>query len=123
MFEFYEAPWIIALLMKSHVSIDQRSLALGQAVAARLRGDLSLIQRGRDTLARWLTTCSPQVRPALLEWDRLLQGPVSGVLEALTGMSEHAVRLRQSNPSAGVLSARERTAILKEHEAYEAASA
>ncbi len=109
--------------MKNHDSIDKRSLALGQAVASRLRGDLSLIQRGRATLARWLTTCSPQVRPALLEWDMLLQGPVSGVLETLTSVSESAVRLRQSNPFAGVLSARERTAILKEHEAYEAASA
>jgi len=109
--------------MKSHASIDRRSLALGQAVAARLRDDPALIQRGRATLARWLTTCSPQVRPALLEWEAALQPPVSHVLELLTGTSERAVRLRQSNPFAGVLSPRERTAILKEHAAYDEASA
>lgn len=109
--------------MKSHESIDRRSLALGQAVASRLRDDPALIQRGRATIARWLLTSSPRVKPALLEWDAVLQGPLSDVLELLTGSSERAVRLRQSNPFAGVLSSRERTAILKDHAAYDEASA
>jgi len=37
-----------------------------------------------------LTTCSPQVRPALLEWEAVLQQPVSHVLQLLTGTSERA---------------------------------
>ena len=109
--------------MKTHLAIDQRSLALGQAVSARLVEDPSLIHRGQATLSRWLRTCSPQVRPALQEWESVLQQPVSQVVELLSGTDERAIRLRQSNPFAGVLSPRERTAILKEFEAYDAASA
>ena len=109
--------------MKNHASIDKRSLALGQAVAVRLCADPSLIERGRATIARWLTSCSPQVRPALLEWDAVLQLPIPQVLELLTGNNERAIRLRQSNPFAGVLSPHERSAILKEHAVYDAAPA
>ena len=109
--------------MKTHTAIDQRSLALGQAVAARLRDDPSLIQRGQGTLSRWLKTCSPRVRPALQEWEAVLQNPVSHVMEVLTATDERSVRLRQSNPFAGVLSSRERTTILKEFAVYDAASA
>lgn len=109
--------------MKTHAAIDERSLALGQAVAQRLGTDPSLITRASTTIRRWLETCSPQVRPALLEWDSALQGPVSEVLALLTSTSERAVRLRQSNPFAGVLPPRERSAILKEFAAYDEASA
>lgn len=109
--------------MKTHASIDQRSLALGRAVARRLRDDPSQVMRARATIARWLGTCSPRVRPALLEWDAVLQRPVAEVLDVLTGASERAVRLRQSNPFAGVLPPRERAAILKEFAAYDEASA
>lgn len=123
MIEFPVAQWIVTCIMKAHASIDQRSLALGQAVARRLRDDPALVTRARATLRRWVNTCSPRVRPALLEWDRVLQSPVAEVLEVLTGTSERAIRLRQSNPFAGVLSPRERSAILKEFAAYDAASA
>ncbi len=109
--------------MNPHSAIDRRSLALGRAVAARLRDDPSLIRRGQATLSRWLKTCSPRVRPALLEWEAVLQQPVSQVVEMLTGTDERAVRLRQSNPFAGVLSTHERTIIMKEFAAYDAASA
>ena len=109
--------------MKSHATIDARSLAFGRAVAARLRDDPALTERGRSTIARWLTTCSPQVMPALLEWEVALKGPLSEVLDLLTNTNERATRLRQSNPFAGLLTQRERSAILREFAAYDAASA
>ena len=59
----------------------------------------------------------------MLEWEAVLQQPASQVVELLTGNGERAIRLRQSNPFAGVLSSRERAAILKEFAAYDEASA
>ncbi len=108
--------------MKSHATIDARSLAFGRAIEARLRDDPTLVQRARSTLARWLTICSPQARSALLEWNTTLNGPIAGVVDLLTDTSERAARLRQSNPFAGVLPQRERAAILREFAAYDEAS-
>ena len=62
-------------------------------------------------VARWLTTCSPRGRGTLLEWDAALQDGAAA-LALLTGTDERAVRLRQSNPFAGVLTNAERNAIL-----------
>lgn len=108
--------------MKDHVLIDERSLAFGRAVAARLADDPELMGRARATVVRWLATCSPHVHPALREWLVALDGPAEGVIALLTGRDERAVRLRQSNPFAGVLSQRERTAILRQFESYDTAA-
>jgi len=109
--------------MKDHRLIDDRSLEFGRAVAARLAAQPELIARARATVTRWLTTCSPHVRPALQEWLAALNGPTEGVMAVLTGRDERAVRLRQSNPFAGVLSQSERNAILRRFESYDAATA
>ena len=109
--------------MKSHRQIDERSLAFGRAIADRLTGHPELVTRARATLVRWLGTCSPGARPALEEWLAALDGPREGVVALLTGADERAVRLRQSNPFAGVLSPQERTAILRRFESHDAASA
>jgi hypothetical protein len=99
--------------MPGHQQIDRRSLAFGHAIAERLKSHPEFITRARVTLARWLTTVSPRVSPALLEWSQILEGPLDGVLEILTSTGERATRLRQSNPFAGVLPASERNAILR----------
>ena len=105
--------------MKHHSIIDDRSLAFGRAIVARLHGDAALVGRAGDTLERWLETCSPQARAALLEWKSVLDGPLAGVVALLTDSSERAVRLRQSNPFAGVLPPSERLAIIREFAVHE----
>jgi hypothetical protein len=99
--------------MSRHGTIDDRSLAFGQAVADRLREDPELLRRARRTLTRWLATASVRARPALLEWLAALDESADAAAVILTGTDERAVRLRQSNPFAGVLSQSERIAILK----------
>ena len=108
--------------MKDHRLIDQRSLAFGRAIAARLVEHPEFIARARATAARWLMTTSPHVHPALQEWIAALDGPVEGVVALLPGTDERATRLRQSNPFAGVLSQQERNAILLKFQAFDAAS-
>jgi len=109
--------------MKSHELIDQRSLAFGKAIAARLVENPALIDHARGNIARWLETCSAGVRPALLEWLAALDAGVPGALELLTGENERATRLRQSNPFAGVLPQHERNEILLRFEAHDKTTA
>ena len=109
--------------MTDHRRIDERSLAFGRAVAAKLKARPELIARAKATLERWLTTCSPRARGTLLEWLETLNGPTDAVLHLLTSPDERATRLRQSNPFAGVLSPQERNAILRKFESDDAGTA
>ena len=109
--------------MKSHRHIDERSLAFGHAIATRLVGHPELIDSARATLHRWMITSSAGTHPALHEWLAVLDQPLEAVISLLTRDDEHAVRLRQSNPFTGVLSQAQRTAILRQFESYDTASA
>src|SRR5215216_2353654 len=108
--------------MLDHHVIDERSLAFGHAIAIRLRECPELIERARATLHRWLQSCSPRARAALEEWLAVLDQPVESVSALLTEAGERAVRLRQSNPFAGVLAPEERNAILKRFIRHDPAS-
>jgi len=108
--------------MKSHDLIDRRSLAFGQAIAARLVADPSILEHARANIKRWLETCSPGVRPALLEWIAALDSGTESVLALLTSTDERAIRLRQSNPFAGVLPQSERNEILLRFQALDAST-
>jgi len=109
--------------MKDHRLIDQRSLAFGRAIAARLPGRPEIVERAKATLARWQKTSSARARGTLQEWDAILAGPLDGVVAVLTSTDERATRLRQSSPFAGVLSHEERNAILRKFHAYDSATA
>lgn len=107
--------------MKDHGLIDERSLAFGHAIATHLKERPELLEVARENITRWMKTCTPRVRPELEEWLGTLNAPLDGVLHLLTSRDERSVRLRQSNPFAGVLSQRERTEILLQFQAYDAA--
>jgi hypothetical protein len=108
--------------MKDHQLIDARSLAFGQQIATRVAIEPKLIAQARETVLHWLVDCSSGSRSELEEWLSVLDGPVEQVIQLLTGLDERAIRLRQSNPFAGVLSAQERNQILKRFQQHDAAS-
>ena len=96
--------------MRSHEWIDRRSLALHEAVAAKLEANPALLGIARANLQRWLGTAP---RPALIEWLELLDlTPLPQLLELLRSPGDHAARLRQSSPFAGLLTPEERQSIL-----------
>jgi hypothetical protein len=101
--------------VRDHAWIDRRSLALHEAVAARIEAHPELLDVARRNLARW---SSHGRQGALLEWQALLERVSIGELVALLrSESETAARLRQSSPFAGVLTPEERRAILRRHDA------
>ena len=92
--------------MNPHGTIDARSLAMDRLIAQRLRLDPSLLGKAREVLQRWLQSCDGSVRPALKEWQGILDGPFALILETLESDDEKSVRLRQSSPFCGILIAR-----------------
>ena len=103
--------------MQNHRLIDERSLALGKAVAERLRREPDLVRLAQANIERWSKTCSPRGRSTLEEWAAVLGGPIEETIALLIGDDERAVRLRQSNPFAGALPQKVRNEILLQFQA------
>jgi hypothetical protein len=99
--------------MRTHQQIEARSLAMHRAIAERVRADPALLERVRATLARWLAGTSPRTRGYLEEWQRIVEAGPDAVVAALTAEAEHAATLRQCSPFTGILSNRERFALLR----------
>jgi hypothetical protein len=100
--------------VRSHQWIEQRSLALHAAVAAKLETHPQLLDVARQNLERWLRR-----NPAtdLREWRRILDSmPLPEVVALLRSPSEEAARLRQSSPFAGLLTTEERRTIMGAYE-------
>jgi hypothetical protein len=116
-----ETVWAVAFYtraVRSHKWIEQRSLALHEAVAARLETQPDLIQAARANLRRWM-----QARPsaALREWQDLLdRAALTEIVALLRSPDETAARLRQSSPFAGFLTAAERQTIFSRYESRRA---
>ena len=102
---------------RTHEWIDQRSLALDQAIALKLRVEPALLQRAKDNLDRWINQRQPTVPKALLEWKEILDTwSFDAILALLTSSEAEPTRLRQSSPFCGILSEQERITIFKEYE-------
>jgi hypothetical protein len=112
----------MALEMESPTDLrvrnEERSIALHQAVAERLREDPGLIDRARDRVDAWLA--EGLVHRVYSEaWRDLLSGPFDRLLAVLTRDDDDARTLRQCSPFAGVLDPRTRWRILREGRATE----
>ncbi|GMQ86700.1 MAG: hypothetical protein BMS9Abin07_2291 [Acidimicrobiia bacterium] len=93
---------------------QERNLRLHAGVAGELVADPEGVTRkARANLDRLLAEHPRgQARRRLLEWQRILRGPVVGIVEALTSPQERSIELRQNSPFAGVLAPERRQAIL-----------
>jgi excisionase family DNA binding protein len=96
---------------RTRMSRDQRrSLWLAHAIAGELVVNPDIVvERARANLS------ATQVKGARKwndEWRRLLDGPIEGVLHALTSPSLRSRELRQNSPFAGVMSEERRRLVL-----------
>lgn len=93
--------------MRTHELIDERSLALAQAIVAKIDRDPARagLVKARATCRRWH---QERPFPAVEEWLDILDLPWEQVREVLLDESEEGQRLRQSDPFCGILTPRER---------------
>ena len=98
--------------MKDHHQIDERGLCLARRIVDLIDADPERkgLQKARETCARWHRD-NPGV--AVAEWLGILQGDWQTVRSILLDKGPEGCRLRQSSPFCGVLSPRERWAILR----------
>jgi excisionase family DNA binding protein len=91
-----------------------RSLWLSHAVAGHVvRDPKRVLAHARRNLDKALASSARgSAKVWLHEWSQLLDGPIEGVLEALTSRSPRARELRQNSPFAGVLPEHERREVL-----------
>ena len=99
--------------MRTHQEIDQRSLALHQLVAEKVRHDEALLEKANQILRRWRATVSPRTFVYLDEWQRLIDQGAEVCLAVAVEDSEHAAALRQASPLACLLTPKERFEFLK----------
>ena len=71
----------------------------------------ALLEEVRRTLDSWRGRYGKDTPRALDEWADILRRPWPQIAAFITDPGEHATRLRQSTPFAGVLSARDRNRI------------
>jgi hypothetical protein len=100
----------MSVRLEGHQRIDQRSIALHRAIAAKLRANPELIAIARDNLDRW-SLVVPRSKPYFDAWREILNRPLAEMLELLTDESEQMTALRQATPFAGILEPAERWAI------------
>ena len=106
-----------------HIRLVERSRALHQAVAEKIRANPQLIQIARDNLQRWLTEerTHGQASEGLLEWERILQDfSFDQILKLICDPGEEADRLRHATPFAGILTEAERENIYEQYAAISA---
>ncbi|MGW8265937.1 MAG: helix-turn-helix transcriptional regulator [Longimicrobiales bacterium] len=85
-----------------HRAIARRLERSPELVLARARGNLSLMRKNH-----------PEAEDLFLEWEVILNRPVSEMAPALTDPSPRSRELRQVTPFAGVLTAKERTEVYR----------
>jgi hypothetical protein len=91
----------------------ERSLALHEAVAMRLRTEPAILDRARARIEEWIAR-GGRSTPLLLRWRDVLSGSAADVAEVLTDRSEDAAWLRSVSPFVGALDPRTRLAILRQ---------
>jgi excisionase family DNA binding protein len=90
---------------------ELEQLWLHQAIAARFTARPQAVIALAEMNLRRLRRLHPD-GPEWERWEALLAGESEAVVEALTSPAQYAVRLRSASPFAGVLSERERRAVL-----------
>jgi hypothetical protein len=105
-------------VLRKHDWVDERSCALHDAIAHKIRREPALLDVARMNLERWQRTCSEDVKPVFADWEAMIRDwPLETLLNFLTEKSERADRMRQSSPFSGILTAAERNRIFAEYEA------
>lgn len=109
-----------AMLPPMHRRREQQSLEMHRRIALRLTSDpQAVLAKAFANLDAWQVRCGTDAPGAVLQEWRNLLGTMTPLEIAgfITSEDQHATRMRQSSPFAGVLTPREVWAIKRNHEA------
>lgn len=96
-----------------HEHHDDSARRLAHAIAIRLKRDPSRARVAQAHIRKRMRLASSQEQLELEEWLRLLSLPAKMLQRFLVDPSPRATRLRQSLPALGLLTPRERDAVLR----------
>ncbi|MEE9321999.1 MAG: helix-turn-helix transcriptional regulator [Granulosicoccus sp.] len=100
---------------------DRRSLAYHSAIATHLKENpVAVVAQAQANLNRWIKV-RPAARVLMSRWSLWLQLPVQDLTKLMLNQSTDCRDMRQVSPFAGVLSAAERAAILRQFQQVYAA--
>ena len=91
---------------------EQKSLALHQSLAAKVRADPSLLRVVKDRL-HWLRSKNPASGPYYDRWLQLIDGDLEQLLATMTSDSELSCALRQESPFVDLVDQKERARIYR----------
>lgn len=97
-------------LANGHDLLDERRRRIHMAIADEIDANPGLLGKATANLERWQRQRGHMER-GYVEWAAILERPWHEIAAVLRSESEHAIRLRQCSPFAGVLSERERMRI------------
>lgn len=99
--------------MKTHRQIDERSLAMMEAVAKKIDDDPEKagLKKAREVCDRW---AEMHDNPYIYKWREILRKPWEEIKNILLDDSEEAQAMRQCNPFCGILTPKERWRIYRE---------
>ena len=100
-------PWT-----SDHDRLDRRALAKHELIAQKIMKNPALVDRAKNTLARWKAT---QGGFWIQGWEKELDQPVEAIARFLREQSDYATELRQTSPFVGTLSPEEIQAINAAH--------
>lgn len=106
----------------SHQWLDQRSLALHQLIAEKIRRDPALFENVEKTLNRWRTIVCANSQPYLKEWEQIVNQGIDACLAFAVEDSEHANAMRQASPFSGILTNEERWEFFLDWAGFDGAS-
>lgn len=99
--------------LRAHGDHDAGALLLARAIAAKVKRDPGIVRRIREKILARMEKASEQERRELKEWLRIVSTmPPARLQRFLVDGSERAIRLRQSLPALGIVTAVEREMIL-----------
>jgi hypothetical protein len=90
-----------------HDRLENRSLALHRAIAAKLRECPELLRIAEDNLDRWGEK-GRRSQPYWDVWRSILALPLEEILTLIVQDTPRMIELRQSSPFAGILEPKER---------------
>ena len=95
-----------------HPHLDRRSLEMARIVVQRIDADPALHGIARENLERWRRHAGGTLTRAHREWEALLERPWSEIRTVLLDDSEEGQRLRSSHPFKGIVTDKERRAVI-----------